>query len=64
MRYVCSLARKDKSRLDQKPKWFLIGITQASSRLQWKLQEFNSYEIAITLTVNLGYTWDEKELFH
>ena len=61
IRRICSLAREDKFRLDQKPKYFLIGIAQASSRLQWKLQEYNNYVMAITLIVNLGYAWDGKE---
>lgn len=57
---TCSLAREDKFRLDQKPKCFPIGITQGSSRLQWKLPQFNNHVMAITLTVNLGYAWDSK----
>ena len=57
VRRICSLAREDKLRLDQEPKGFLTGI---SSRLQWELQEFNNYVMAITLIVSLGYARDEK----
>lgn len=60
VRPICSLAREDKFRLDQRPKCFLIGIIQASSRLQWKLQEFDNYVMVITLIVNLDYVWDGK----
>lgn len=63
IRCICRLAREDKFRLDQKPKCFLIGITQASSRLQWKLREFNNYILAITLIDTLAMHRMEKEIF-
>lgn len=54
IKYICSLAREGEFRLYLEPKVFLPGRTQASSRLQWKLQ-FKNYVMVITSIVNLGY---------
>lgn len=48
------IAREDEFRLCQEPQVFIQGRTQASSRLQWKLLEFNNYVMMITSIVNLG----------
>lgn len=46
--------------VNQKPKYFLTGITQTSCRHQWKLEEYNNYVMVIPLIVSLAYAWDGK----